>query len=112
MTDRYSEAEAVAAVARLTRSQLVAFVEAEVVVPERTEAGFMFRQIDLARMELLCELCEQFDLADDALGMVISLVDQMHGLRGELRAVLAAIDAEPDEVRARIAQALRSARIL
>ncbi|MBW6506854.1 MAG: hypothetical protein K0B00_08910 [Rhodobacteraceae bacterium] len=111
MTDRYTEEQAVAAVARLTRTRISAFVKAEVVVPERTAAGFLFRQIDLARMELLCELCEEFDLADDALGVVIGLVDQMHGLRGELRAVLAAVAAEPDEVRARITLALRAARM-
>jgi chaperone modulatory protein CbpM len=42
--------------------------------------------------------------------VVIGLIDQMHGLRGELRAVLAAIENEPAEVRARIAIALRAAR--
>jgi chaperone modulatory protein CbpM len=110
MTDRYTEDQAVAAIARLTRTRITAFVEAEVVTPERSETGYMFRQIDLARMELLCELCEEFGLADDALGVVIGLIDQLHGLRGELRAVLAAIENEPAEVRARIAFALRAAR--
>ena len=43
MTDRYSEDEAVAAVARLTRTQLIAFVEAEIVSPQRAETGLIFR---------------------------------------------------------------------
>ncbi len=107
MTERYSEDEAIAAVARLTRPQLTAFVEAEIVIPLRTETGLMFRQIDIVRLELLCELSESFSLDEDALGVVISLIDQLHAVRGELRAVLEAIEAEPEEVRRRIAEALR-----
>jgi len=109
MTDRYSEDEAIAAVARLTRTQLIAFVEAEIVSPHRAETGLIFRQIDLARMELLCELSEQFDLGEDALGIVISLIDQLHGVRGELHAIAKAIEGEPQEVRQRISAALRRA---
>lgn len=107
MTERYSEDEAIAAVARLTRPQLTAFVEAEIVIPLRTETGLVFRQIDIVRLELLCELSESFSLDEDALGVVISLIDQLHAVRGELRDVLEAIEAEPEEVRRRIAVALR-----
>ena len=39
MTERFSEDEAVAAVARLTRVQLVSFVEAEMIVPLQTDSG-------------------------------------------------------------------------
>lgn len=107
MTDRYSEEEAILAVAQLTRTRLVSFIEAEIITPVQTGDGRMFRQIDLARMELLCELSEQFDLDDDALALVIGLIDRLHGVRGELRAVLGAVALESEEVRARIAEALR-----
>ena len=107
MTERYSEEEAIAAVALLTRPKLTAFVEAEIVIPLQTETGLMFRQIDIVRMELLCELSESFDLDEDALGVVISLIDQLHAVRGELRAVLEAVEAESEAVQRRIAEALR-----
>lgn len=109
MRDRYSEDEAIAAVARLTRPQLSAFIKAEIVVPLQTETGPAFRQIDLVRMELLCELSEEFSLDEDALGIVISLIDQLHAVRGELHRVLQAVEAEPEDVRRRIAEALRPA---
>ena len=64
----------------------------------RGEAGLVFRRMDLVRMELLCELSEAFELKDDALGVVISLIDQLHGARAELRAMLDALAREPDEV--------------
>lgn len=110
MTDYLSEDQAISAVARLTRVQLISFVEAEIIVPVMTEDGPAYRKIDIMRMELLCELSEQFELQDDALGMVISLVDQLHGVRAELRSVLEAVETEQPEVRSRIGELLYKAR--
>ena len=111
MSERYSEDEVVARVTRLTRAQLVSFVEAEIVTPLHTDGGVVYRQIDIVRVELLCELSEDFDLDTDALGVVISLIDRLHGAQGDLRAVLSAVATEPHEVRARIGEALRVARL-
>lgn len=102
----YSETQIVAAVSSLTRSKLSAFVAAEIVTPVQSERGPLYRQIDVVRLELLCELCEQFDLDEDAAGVVISLIDQLHGVRRDLRAVLAAVEKESEEVRRRVARAL------
>jgi chaperone modulatory protein CbpM len=110
MTEFLSEEQAIAAVARLTRIQLVSFVEAEIIVPVMTEDGPNYRKIDIMRLELLCELSEQFELQDDALSMVMSLIDQLHGVRAELRSVLNAVETEPQEVRRRIGELLYEAR--
>ncbi|MDO6586549.1 chaperone modulator CbpM [Salipiger sp. 1_MG-2023] len=107
MSRKYTEAEAIASVDRLTIVQLRSFVEAEVITPTQTDTGPVFRQVDLARIELLCELSEDFDLHLDALGIVISLIDQLHGVRGSLRAVLDAVEREPENVRLRIQKAIR-----
>lgn len=107
MTERYTEAEAIAAVARLTRSRLIGFIQAQVVSPLQSDDGQVFRRIDLVRLELLCDLSDAFDLDDDALGVVMSLVDQLHTTRAELRRVIAAVQAEPGDVRARIAAQIR-----
>lgn len=109
MSGKYTEAEAIEAVERLTVIQLRSFVEAEIVTPTQTETGVVFRDVDLVRMELLCELSEDFDLHLDALGVIISLIDQLHGVRGSLRAVLDAVEREPEEVRQRIEAAVREA---
>jgi chaperone modulatory protein CbpM len=110
MTEYLSEEQAIAAVARLTRIQLVSFVEAEIIVPVMTEDGPTYRKIDIMRMKLLCELSEQFEMHDDALSMVMSLVDQLHGVRAELRTVLSAVETEEPEVRRRIGELLYKAR--
>lgn len=110
MSDLYSEEEAVARVTRLTYRQLGTFVEAQIVMPTYSEGGRAYRQMDLARLELLCELSEQFDLDEEALGVVMLLVDQLHGVRAELRALVDAVAQEPPEVRDRIGAALKAAR--
>lgn len=56
MTDRYSEDDVVTKVTRLTRSQLVRFVEGNLVKPEQEADGYVFHRIDIARLELLCDL--------------------------------------------------------
>lgn len=110
MTRFVTEDDLIAAVPGLTRARLLAFVEAEVIVPVGSERGPLFHQIDRARAALACDLAEDFDLHEDALCMVLSLLDQLHGVRGELRAVLGALETEPAEVRRRIAESLFVAR--
>ncbi len=109
-TGHLSEDEALAAVPGLTRARLTAFVEAEIVRPVREGTGAAarccFRRIDIARMQLLCELADDLALDEASLGVVMTLLDQLHTVRRELHAVLRAVEAEPPEVRARIAAAL------
>jgi len=107
---QYTEDDVIARITLLTRPQLISFVRAEIVMPLQSESGPVYRQIDLARIELLCELCDQYDLQEDALGMVMSLVDQLHGVRAELRVVLEAIEAEQADVRTRLGEVLFQAR--
>ena len=110
MSDRYSEAEALAAIPRLTRSRLVTYIEAQVVTPVLSEGGHVYRQVDIARLALLCDLTEDLELDETGAAVVISLIDQLHAARQDLRALARALEAEPPEVRARIGAALRGAR--
>jgi len=108
MTEFYSEDETLAAVTRLTPARLTRFVQAEVIHPAEGSGGRVYRRVDLARIELLCDLCDDFDLGDEALGMVMSLIDQLHSTRGDLRALMLALGEEPQDVRARVMQKLSS----
>lgn len=102
MSMRYSEAEVLEAVTALTERRLALWVEARLVQPELTEAGRRYREVDLARLRTLCDLDDSYGLAPDALGMVMSLIDQLHLLRAEMEALIAALAAEPPETRARL----------
>ena len=109
MTRYYSEEQTITTVTRLTRSRLTTYVKHEFLSPTHSETGPVFNAADLARIELICDLSEQFGLEGDALGVVLSLIDQLHGVRGELRRVMAAVEAQPDDMRRQIIAAMRDA---
>lgn len=109
MIRRFTEAEVVARVEGLTVTRLRAFVAAECVAPQERDGRPAYSEADLARLHLVHELFEGFDLDPDAVGLVMSLLDQVHGLRRELRTLAAAVDAEPHDVRDRIRVAHRRA---
>jgi chaperone modulatory protein CbpM len=103
-TEFFTETEVLVALPRLTPPRLTAFVASGVVLPltvaSGTGAGLAFRRIDLARLELLCELVE------DGLGLVIRLVDQLHATRRDLNRLCAAVAEEDLEVRRRLSKKL------
>jgi chaperone modulatory protein CbpM len=98
----YSETEVVARVEGLTVARLRAFVAADCVVPVEQDGRLGFRDADVARLRLLEELADDFGLDEEAAAVVVSLVDQIHGLRRELRRLGEAVAAETPEVRTRI----------
>jgi chaperone modulatory protein CbpM len=63
-----------------------------------------FDDDDVARVHLICELHYELAVDDEALPMVVSLMDQLYSLRRSARALSAAIAEEPDDIRARITQ--------
>jgi chaperone modulatory protein CbpM len=114
MTELLTEDEVLAAIPGLTRTRLVAFIEAEVIIPvRRTTAdpgALVFRQVDFARLRFLWELSDGFDLDEAALGVIMTLIDQLHATRRDLRALARAIQDEAPEVRARIGSTLVRSR--
>lgn len=102
-----TEEETLAAVGRLDRAQLSRFVRTEVIRPADAGGRVVYRRVDIARLELLCDLCEDFELNDDALGIVMGLVDQLHGTRSDLVALMRALGEEAEEVRVRVTARIR-----
>jgi chaperone modulatory protein CbpM len=102
MTRFYSKTEVVARVEGLTMRRLEAFVETDCIRPCHRGGEAAFTESDVARLQLLSELAQDFDLDADAAGLVIGLIDQIHGLRRELRVLGEAVARETADVRARI----------
>lgn len=108
MTTLFSFSETVLRVPGLTEDRLTRFIAAEVVRPVQGTAGGGFAQVDVARLQLACELCDGYALEDEALAMVMSVIDRMHGMRRDLHAMMQAVAAEGDEVRLRIVRRIVS----
>jgi chaperone modulatory protein CbpM len=102
MTEYVTQDQAIAAVPGLSRLRLKAFLAADLITPQATAAGPLFRPIDLARLALLNDLADHFDLEGDALGVVIGLIDQLHATRHRLFAMAQAMEAEPQDLRHRV----------
>ena len=60
----------------------------------------------------LVDAQDAVDLDEEALNLVLSLVDQLHGLRGDMRAILDALAREPVETRVRLKTAIREVRLV
>ncbi len=106
----YGIEEVVARVRGLTRERVVAWVERTWVCPASGEQGLVFDDIDIARMALICQLRDELQVDREAIPVVLSLIDQLHGLRRELRALVRAIEAQPGPVREDIIARVRQAR--
>jgi chaperone modulatory protein CbpM len=74
--------------ARLERQSLEAWVEAGWIVPPQTDPEPMFSDVDLARVQLIRDLREDFGVNDEGVSVILHLVDQMHGLRRSMRELL------------------------
>lgn len=105
---KLDEKQVVTLVEALTISQLRLWVASGWVQPSVGQKGPSFDEVDVARIRLVCELRDELDLDDDTVPMVLSLLDQIHGLRHELRALLRAVEDQPDEIRHRIARDYRA----
>lgn len=106
MTENFSEDEVIAQITRLSRVRLVRFIEAEFVKPDRRGSTYQFRRIDIARLELLCDLSDDLDLNETALGVVMSLLDQLHTARHENTVLARSLSALPDDLRSQIIAAI------
>jgi chaperone modulatory protein CbpM len=80
--------------ARVERGSLEAWVAAGWIVPPQTEPELVFADVDLARVQLIRDLREDFGVNDEGVSVVLHLVDQMHGLRRSMRALLEEMHAD------------------
>lgn len=102
-----SEQDVVAAVGEISARRLRMIVRRGWVRPQRRAGATEFSKADVARVRLVCHLTEQLEVPEDDVPVILSLVDQVHGLRRALRNLGRAVESQPDEVRAQIARAFK-----
>ncbi len=90
----------------LTRQELERWVRDGWVLPQRVRDEFRFREIDVARVQLIHEIRYDMQLDAEAMPLVLSLLDQVYGLRQELRQLTAAIETQPEDIRRAILDAV------
>jgi chaperone modulatory protein CbpM len=100
-----SEQDLIVEVRELSVQRLHRWIRLGWVRPERREGAAFFHEVDVARVRLLNELEHTLEFDDDTVPLVLSLLDQIHGLRNELRCLTLAVEEQPPAVRERIRSA-------
>jgi len=77
------------------------------VEPQGATPDWEFSEIDVARVRLVRDL-RQMAIDDEAVPVVLSLLDQMYDLRRTLRVLMRAIQEQPGPVRSALATALEA----
>ena len=93
---------------RIERVELTGWIEQRWVRPRKTEEGYVFDEVDEARIALIGELRRDLMVEDDVLGLVLSLLDQLYATRRMLRTVEEALETLPEPVRAEIKAKLKA----
>lgn len=94
----------------LRREDLTRWIDSAWVRPTAGAPGqYLFGEIDVARVRLILELRDEMQVNEDALPVVLSLLDQLYALRRQTRQLAEALgQAAPDEVRADLLRRLAS----
>ncbi|MDD2877469.1 MAG: chaperone modulator CbpM [Acidiphilium sp.] len=85
----------------LTRDDLERWIANQWVRPDHDDSGYVFCDIDLARVRLIHDLTTDLQVNDEALPVVLSLLDQLYDLHRRMRDLGEAINrTAPPEMRA------------
>ena len=91
--------------AHLKAEALEAWIDAGWLAPRDNGEGRHFSQVDLARVQLIHDL-QDLEVNDDAIPVILDLVDQLHGLRRVLRDVLSSVAAQAEAPRRPVSSAI------
>ena len=98
--------------AELNSRELARWIENRWVVPEHAAESegerWVFHEVDVARVELILDIRRELAVDDEAMSLVLGLLDQVYSLRRQMRRLCDALEQQPPEVRDAIRRALPS----
>lgn len=104
---RLTELDVVDVVGEVTLRRLRLWVRNGWILPLSGEEGPLFDDMDVARVRLVCQLKDVLNLNAEGIGIVLSLLDQLYGVRRDLNTLEAAIEQQPRAVRRQILETVR-----
>ena len=72
------------------------------------ESGWSFEGIDIARIELICHLTQDIQVNEHGMHVVLSLLDQLYGLRTQMQSLTHAVTQQPPQVQSEIMSVIRA----
>ena len=73
---------------RLDQHTLDIWIEEEWLVPERADVELAFSEADIARAQLISDLIADLGVNSEGVGVILHLLDQVHGLRSAMTNLL------------------------
>lgn len=99
--------------AGLDAAELARWIENRWVLPEPPPAAngpdgerWQFHEVDIARVELILHIRREFAVDDEAMSLLLGLLDQVYSLRRQMRRLCDAIEGQPADIRNAIRRAL------
>jgi chaperone modulatory protein CbpM len=96
-----SERDLLTRVQRLTVTRLRVWVAQGWIKPA-DERAQNYSEADLARATLICNLEDELGFAEEDVPVLLNLIDQIHGLRAELKGLVDVLEDLPPDVRATV----------
>ncbi len=93
---------------RIERVELETWIAREWVLPEGAVGGWEFSETDVARIEMICDLRRDLEIDEEAMAVILPLIDQVYALRAQLKRVAAAVATLPEPARSQLRDALRT----
>lgn len=73
---------------KLDQRTLDIWIEEEWLIPEQLETDITFSESDIARVQLISDLIEGLGVNSEGVGIILHLLDQVHGLRSAVESLL------------------------
>lgn len=73
---------------RLEVETLEVWIKEEWLIPGQDTTGQEFSEADIARAHLIQDLKQDLGVNDEGIGVILNLIDQLHGLRRTMRDLL------------------------
>jgi chaperone modulatory protein CbpM len=104
-----TEQDVVARVQSLTVTRLRVWVREGLIKPA-DETAQSYSEADIARAALIRTLEDELGFGQEDVPVLLNLIDQIHGLRSELRGLLDALDELPPDVRTTVRMRIEQRR--
>lgn len=86
----------------ISHRELSAWIEQKWVLPTEEDGRFLFNEADRARIDLIIELRRDLAINDEAMPVVLQLLDQVYAMRRAMNALQAAISELPEDIRGQL----------
>ena len=86
---------------------LTGWVERRWVLPSRQGAELAFDEVDLARIRMILDFHRDLAIDDEAMPIVLDLLDRLHAARVQLRAVLQGVAELPESGQTAVLRRMR-----